>query len=390
MKKKKIGILTFHFAINYGAILQCYGLYKYLCKQNFSPVIINYVPLKVSDHKDDKLINFIRFCFKPLIILKRLYNSLQLIGFNATWIKFRYGRSLKTKFSQFHSQYLSLTPLCHESDIAFYTNTLDAIIVGSDQVWNHHFHDNPVYFFSWTPPFKGKRLSYSACSGNNKVDYQNRQNIANLLNKFNFISVRGSETNSFIHDLTGLNVDEFADPTFLVDYDELVIKDHYLTTAPYILTYVIGKEITGNNLNMIKEIKRHTGDLKVISIVLSESHPQKPHGADKILYNTSIEEWVTLFKKASFIYTDSFHGAIFAIKNNIDFVAYVAEDQRKARFFDLFKKLNCLDRLIYSYTDCVDREVLKKNINYEEINKSLNTYRQHSLTQFSSALHGLL
>ena len=40
----KIGILTFHYAINYGAVLQAYATQKWLMKQGIESHIINYVP----------------------------------------------------------------------------------------------------------------------------------------------------------------------------------------------------------------------------------------------------------------------------------------------------------------------------------------------------------
>ena len=42
---KKIGILTFHNAVNYGAILQCYALQNALEQRGYNVEVIDYTPL---------------------------------------------------------------------------------------------------------------------------------------------------------------------------------------------------------------------------------------------------------------------------------------------------------------------------------------------------------
>ena len=53
----KIGILTFHWATNYGAILQCYALQTYLENLGHDVEVIDYKPKQY----DDTLYAFFRF-----------------------------------------------------------------------------------------------------------------------------------------------------------------------------------------------------------------------------------------------------------------------------------------------------------------------------------------
>ena len=41
MSKEKVGIITYHFARNYGAVLQCYALRKYLEKVGYEATVLN-------------------------------------------------------------------------------------------------------------------------------------------------------------------------------------------------------------------------------------------------------------------------------------------------------------------------------------------------------------
>ena len=46
----KIGILTFHWATNYGAVLQCYALQSFLDAKGHDVKIINYKPHRYDDN----------------------------------------------------------------------------------------------------------------------------------------------------------------------------------------------------------------------------------------------------------------------------------------------------------------------------------------------------
>ena len=43
---RKIGIITYHFALNYGAVLQCYALKEYLSSIGYDVIVLNYTTNK--------------------------------------------------------------------------------------------------------------------------------------------------------------------------------------------------------------------------------------------------------------------------------------------------------------------------------------------------------
>ena len=111
-----IGILTFHWSTNYGAVLQTYALQEYLKELGHEVKIINYVPVKKS----------IKNCFQyrnPINIL----NLLKELKKEQAFIPFR------KKWLQLTKQYNSLSELQNDSP------NLDVYICGSDQVWNPYF-----------------------------------------------------------------------------------------------------------------------------------------------------------------------------------------------------------------------------------------------------------
>lgn len=68
---------------------------------------------------------------------------------------------------------------------------------------------------------------------------------------------------------------------------------------------------------------------------MTENAPKVLDWATKTFYSASLIEWLVLFKNASFVYTDSFHGVMFSLKYNRPFVTYYKEKDRASRFLDL-------------------------------------------------------
>lgn len=114
----KIGILTFHWATNYGAVLQCYALQEYLKSLGHEVEIINYKPHLF----DDNVFTFLRFR-KFLHIGDYLNNCKK-----------------EAALKDFRSSRLHQTERIYAcKDMAYIANCYDAIVSGSDQVVNPSF-----------------------------------------------------------------------------------------------------------------------------------------------------------------------------------------------------------------------------------------------------------
>ena len=139
-----------------------------------------------------------------------------------------------------------------------------------------------------------------------------------------------------------LNIDPIvtSDPTILYDFHEFITH----IDQSYILTYLIGKEIQDGHKKAIKNLKLKYPNRKVISIVSPYDNPQIITWADKVIYNASPDEWVNL--NADCVYTDSFHGVIFSMKFNRDFVCYYSEEQRKSRFVDMSERYGIASHIV--------------------------------------------
>jgi polysaccharide pyruvyl transferase WcaK-like protein len=336
----KIGILTFQHSINFGAQLQCFALQQILHQEGHLVEIINYTP---ASSRNSSVIRGIGL--KKNGIIKALYFLL---------IKTYYGKKMKKRFDQFQLKHFTKTPICNETSIAKVTKHFDAIIVGSDQVWGPANHSTAINFIGWSPEYQGKRISYAPCCAINRVDDKHKKRLQSLLKQFHAISVRNLETFSFVKTLINIKAPIVLDPTFLYPFEEFK-KSFKPPYKKYIFVYVIGNEITGSHKQLIAEIKKSRGEMPVIVAQLSEKHPQLFSWADKTYYSLTPDEWLSLIAQADFFYTDSFHGAVFALKFNINFVAYYVEEKRKSRFVDLSERFFLDKNIITSVDDAIKR-----------------------------------
>ncbi len=357
----KIGILTFHFGINFGGVLQCYALQSYLEKLGHTVEIINFVP--------------------PAF---HYYAWWEANGYRKSWkqglinagIKLCFANSQRCKFQYFREKYLNLSKSYTLNSLADIGNDYDAVIVGSDQVWNPSQRSHAAYFLRPFINFKGLRISYAACCATSCIDSKQAVMLKDSLMRFNHISVRNKETQCFVKSLIGLEPEIVVDPTMLIDFDFASCTNNL--ADDYILVYVLGEEILGGHRQIISKIKNRYGNLPVYALILSENKPKYFPWANKSFWDLGPIEWIMFFKRAKFIYTDSYHGLLFAIKNRKPFLAYYAEKERESRFIDLSLRYNLNTFIVNSVTDASQKKSLEKTLDYKRIDLQVSEEVQKS------------
>lgn len=338
----KIGIMTYHFAINYGAVLQCYALQQYLKELGHEVEIINFVPQ-----------NYSRKHFWQNNNLRHNIAN----GIKQMLLKLRYSSAMRKSFDDFTSHHLNLSAPISYTNFPEAMNRYDAVITGSDQVWGPSRWDDLCYFFDNTHSYSGRKISYAPCCAvNNASEIKKKSEIAQLLSEFYAISVRNKETHDFVFDIIGRNVPIVSDPTLLYDFSNLTDGIKPIIDGEYILVYILGSDIKDGNAEAIEKIKRHTGIKNVVAVILTENAPKIFNWATMSFYYASPIEWLLLFRDASFVYTDSFHGVMFSMKNNKPFVTYYKEKTRASRFLDLQERFG-LNNVVTNLEDlatCLD------------------------------------
>lgn len=347
----KIGILTFHYGINYGGVLQCYALQNILREKlpDADICVINYMPKGVANYSFFEAIGFdLKFNFNNLFRL-----PLFLIR---TFRFLYYNFNISKTFDDFRLDRFNLSSRCNDSNVVTELNKYDIIVVGSDQVWNPYQRKKKTYFLDFEQ-LKVKKVAYAACSTNSVIDPNDRNRLSNALGDFTSISVRNYFTQDFVSKLIEIKPKVVCDPTLLWDFNEL-LKPTKIVVDDYIFVYIIGEKID-NVHDALRRIQNETGIKKVICSIVGSKYVKTISWADIVYYDASPELWLNLLNQSSFVLTDSFHGVLFSIKFSKQFIGFYYKGLRSSRFIDLIKR--------YDLSTCLLDDL--SNINLKEINK---------------------
>lgn len=374
---KKIGILTFHYSNNYGGILQAVALQKVIESMGFEVEVIDYRPSSYNPTKLLKVLGIRKNIFKNKAGDLNVINIMKKIH-----IARKYGSALTEKINLYRKKEMNLSRRVDENTLGSILNEYEAVVVGSDQVWTPSQRRKPEYFLNYGDAFKGRRISYAADSTTKEVDVTILDNLKKALDQFSYISVRNEHSFDFVKSVTDRDADIVVDPTVLYDFK----IDQTQTTEDYILAYVLGKEINGSHRKAIEEIKRKYGNLPVYSIKIPTMKFELSGFADKVMYELGPDEWLSLFRNAKFVYTDSYHGVLFSLKFHKPFLAYYTERLRATRFIDLGERY-CIDRYIVQSVDEIEQKgCLRTAPDFAGIDILLENHKNSSLELLKNAL----
>lgn len=231
---------------------------------------------------------------------------------------------------------------------------LDCIVVGSDEVWNIK-ENKGIALEKFGVGLNSERLiSYAPSCGKTTVDNDIKSLIKSGMEKFDAISVRDSFTENFVNSIINKSGELVLDPTFLIDItadiDSLNLK------SPYILFYYCD--------GMPDEMKKQI-------IYQAHKNGYSVYGAgecnklyDDITVNLTPFQWAGMFKNASYVFTGTFHGTVFSIKNRKQFSIYATNESRIRKIQDLLDQLEIRGREANGFEDIKVKEPIEYNSVY--------------------------
>lgn len=321
----KIGVLTFHNAINYGAILQTYATQRYFERLGHEINIIDYRNKSIDDA-------YLSFTFS----VKRMF-------YRKPWniprylITTYYHSRKKKKQIDFSNEYLNLTqyPMT-EKEIKDY----DLMLIGSDQVWNPNFTGglDPIYW-GQIPHYDAKVVAWAASSKEKALKDDDKKDIASLLKNFTAISVRETKLQSFISPLCSIPVHVILDPTLLLAAEDWRRLCHPVVESSYVLVYAMEDE--GLAIRAAERLAAKHGKKVVVINPYSNAKIQK--GYKTMLSPT---DFLSYIMYADHVITASFHGTAFSIIFQKDFYCFVKSTKSNVRIESLLQQLGLGDRII--------------------------------------------
>lgn len=340
----KIGILTFHWGTNYGGVLQAYALQSYLKEKEYDVEIINYAPITYRDG--------IKYCLKTKS-MKYAINNL------SEYLK-------ELKFKQFRNKYLNLSRrYYHLNDMEEIYSQYDAIVVGSDQVWNPYIaltYGKPYFL-----PQKGfiKKIGYAISLGCIKYPEDILEKLSKYINDFTAISFREkTAVNIMTNTFPNKQIQCTIDPTLLAGNK---IYRNLITSVPGCFYYFYTLQNDQKLINMVESYLSSVGTVKKTK--------------QGYFSNDSIENWLSNINNCKCLITNSFHGVAFAILLHKNFIVLPIEGKMEGmndRIYTLLDSLKMRYRILFDFDKIRINNLISEHIDWTTVDMTIDKLKQSS------------
>ena len=375
----KVLILTVQKSPSFGACLQTFALYKYICGLGHDCQVMD---LALPIHPDfvytrgfpmmlrepvspwSQLKTYIRH---PRTLLRHWrniikngvdYKELQLIS----KCKVAPLDDSKENFDRFES--LIRYTKRYRSIKELYANPpeADVYVTGSDQCWN------PTQPWSLEPFFltfvrKGKKMTYATSIGTSCITKFAERKFAKWLKGFYRLSLREQTGVSIIQKLTNINVNKCCDPTFLIpqgDWMDLAGNRQVKESYVYVFMLYDNKTV----IDRCQKFARNTNR----KLIVQDHAYSKWHNCN-YPFNTSAGpiEFINLIRYADLVVTDSFHGSAFSLMMNTPFRTLISNASRSTRILELLNDARAKQCLLES-----SEAIQIRNIDFMEVQQAIS------------------
>ena len=372
----KIGILTLPPHANYGGILQTYALQTVLKMMGHDVFLI----------RDNRCYS-LPLWKTPLSYTKRAIKKYVLRRPNAR-IFYEQDQKVITQHTRsFVEQYI--TSQIDKKDISkqYANGKLDAIVVGSDQVWRpKYFYGNiKNAYLAFAEKWNIKRIAYAVSFGSPEWEYTEQQtkSCKKLVHQFDAVSTREDQGVVLCKQYLNIDAQHVLDPTMLLS------KEDYI---PLFDSFQLPKD---RDKFLVYFLDQSPEKEEIIEY-LSRQINRKPFIVNQLLKETSfsqhaiilppVEQWLKGFYESEFVLTDSFHGCVFSILFNKPFIVIGNKNRGMARFHSLLKQFGLEEQLAHSLLDVKNRQHIFSG-NWDHVNSGLLQAREQSNEFLRKALN---
>lgn len=342
----KIGIVTVYNTYNCGSFFQSYALCKTLKKMGNE---VLFAKKKLDKNQ--------RFLCRSLMVVKHFFMK----DFSSC------KNILKT--------YFSYKKLRGQQKVTNKIGKQDLVVYGSDTIWNMDAANISTDWKKyWGYGVKAKKVAYSASVGSTPEEkILGRKELVDCLSEFSGLALRDEHTYNIVKKALPERDDlvRTVDPTMLLDASEYDAFDKGCKEKDFILFYIYQK-LPENILKQVKDYAEKNGK-KIIAFGNYDwadiKLPAEPFS------------FISYYKKADFVVTNTFHGNMFAILFNKKFVNYGIGKKKVENLLAEFGLSHCL---IDENADIPS--VIEKPIDYSAVNEKIKEKRNESLKYIDSQI----
>lgn len=372
----KIGTITVHNGYNYGASLQAYALVEYLRSLNQEAYLIDYRNQRIENLQINQRKTNWNNRHELVRNIKKTINSRAL-------------QKMDDKYHQFHQRILDNNHLNIQSNeqLESLTKEYDAFICGSDQIWSSSITGGDIHFFLDFAWKKKMCISYAASVGGKRLDYNSEQKrmIGGFLKDFKALSVREKVNVDEMEEIAGKHCSVVLDPTLLLESKQWEkIANEAKIKRPFD-HYVIYYQVLDDDSFYPKALD--FAKKRGLPLVRMDWHPSKArvNGCVSVsAQGIGPCEFLNLFLGADFVLSNSFHGTVFALMFEKDFMTYTLNPKhagKGSRIEELLERVGLDDRV-----RCDLDDTMCARIDWLDVKMRLSQHVMESKKYLSNAL----
>jgi PHD/YefM family antitoxin component YafN of YafNO toxin-antitoxin module len=315
----KIGIITFHDTANFGAALQTYATVEWLCRAGHEAVILDYTNSKRQGSYQ------VNTRFRRQLRNRQFASALATLA-GGWFIRRRIGR-----FDAFYREYTPRTPepLGSRDALVRYARTCDAIIAGSDQIWNPRNNgDDSTYLLDFVDD-PARTVSYASSFGAVDLLEHDRTVYSRLLARIQALSVREPTAAELVRELTGRSAPVVVDPVVLLPAEEWRrLADDETDYPTGLLDYTASP-------GMLESFLRTTRLKRRFQTITRNGSAPRPRDlltpGVKLAGSDGPLQFLGRLLRADLLFTSSFHATVFAILLRRPFVSVLSGNPGRTR-----------------------------------------------------------
>lgn len=361
---KRIGLLTLPLNTNFGGIIQAVSLSETLRQRGHEVVLMDRRrPVQGWQRLAMPILSAIPFQnirgFRGMERARRLHRSFIQAHFDGRTPVLRSSAEMRRAAAE---------------------AGLEAVVVGSDQVWRlSYLHPAAVsdFFLGFLAEGGPRRIAYAASFGVGTWDYPDRTaEVADLLGKFDALSVREASGVTLCREQFGrADCAHVLDPTLLIAPE----FHHRLAATVPVAPAVAGRRSA--LFYMLDNPAIRQAALAALGPGYAETGLSLGD-SDKV----TLPHWLSGFRDADFVVTDSFHGTIFSIVFRKPFLSIVNQARGADRFTSLLGRLGLQDRMVSEDSAEDLAALIARPIDFDAVHARLNDLRQDSAAFLDQAL----
>lgn len=265
-----------------------------------------------------------------------------------------------------------------------------SVLTCSDQLWSPAALGSGFYNLMFAPDDMIK-VSWASSFGVSQIPWYQRKRTKEYLDRIQYISMRENRGAEIVEELTGRSVPVLMDPVFVFDKAEWNKMVPYSKPEwdDYIFCYFLGDN--PEHREEANKLAEKMG-MKIVTLRHLDRYVEGDESFGDIApYDVSPQRFLNILRNASFVCTDSFHGAAFSIIHEKQFLVFDRYNNNSSNSKNSRIDSLCVNLGLQSRRFCGGSKidsVISAPIDYLAVTQRIQLYREKTRRYLGEALLG--